>query len=125
MSVQKFDEARGFFSIVVDMPFPPLYNASNKGGEVMSPKNSFWKDLEELLEAIGKAIATFVTWVYQNILWLIVATMLVNVVIFFGLDGDVTKQVVLLRIWALWNTIILICLVVWFWQKRYYLIHHI
>ncbi len=91
----------------------------------MSPKNSFWKDLEEFLEAIGKAIVTFVTWVYQNILWLIVATMLVNVVIFFGLDGDVTKQVVLLRIWASWNTIVLICLVVWFWQKRYYLIHHI
>ncbi len=80
----------------------------------MKDFEAFLRDVEKLLEATAKSIISFVSWVYNNILWLILATMLVNIIIFLALHGDIKNSEGLLRLWGLWNILVLICLVVRF-----------
>jgi hypothetical protein len=70
------------------------------------------KDIEEFLEAIGRAIVKFFKWVYSNIVWLVAVTMLANIIIFFIMKD------VFASIWAVWNLIVLITMGIRFWETR-------
>jgi len=80
----------------------------------MKDFEAFLKDVGKFLEEIAKGIAGFLSWVYNNILWLILATMLINIVIFLTLNGDIANGEGALRLWGLWNILVLICLAVRF-----------